>query len=47
MNGRDEGKMELNMRVTALLCKTSQQGERKERKGVCVGGRYERGGGTE
>ena len=37
----DEGKVELYIRVTALLCKTSQQGERKrEGKGVCVGGRY-------
>ena len=40
----DEGKMELYIRVTALLCKTSQLEERKgDGKGVCVAGMKEGG----
>ena len=31
-----KGKMELYIRVTALLCKSSQQGERKREGKVCV-----------
>ena len=46
MNGGNEGKMELYIRVTALLCKTSQQGERKREGKVCVweAGMKEEGG---